>query len=673
MKLDYRPEIDGLRAIAVGAVIIYHAQINIFGQKLFQGGFIGVDIFFVISGYLITSIILKELIATKSFSFRYFYERRVRRILPVLLFVIFASLPLAWIYLLPDTFIDFSKSVLYSLGFSSNYYFWYSGQEYGAEKGIFIPFLHTWSLSVEEQFYIIFPVILLISFKYFKKYLIHILILCFFISLILAAWTSRNHASLSFYAFPTRAWELLAGSIMAYFEINFGKKKKHKILKFIMPSIGMILITHSLFFFSHKTFHPSYYTLSPIIGTCLIIWFSNKDEIITKLLSTRIFNGVGKISYSLYLWHYPLFAFAQMTEFAQGNTVNKILLAFTVLILSIFSYYFIEQPFRSKNKKPKLLLGTILVFILSLSFVNSSIIFKEGYKNRVPQIIQKDLNIKPWNLLKNSKGEDCFNNSRDCKFNTDSNKKIYIIGDSHIAAIMFDLKSRVVKKQYQFITKTFGGCLYFPEFDLITKKTKKINEKCNNEYFQNLKQILSKENNSIIIFGGRLPVYISKYHFNNKEGGVEAGKWDFEYVARGKYKNIQQSFKNEILKLAKKNEIILIYPIPEVGWKLRLKIWLERNNKFNENFEMNRITTSYKVYKERSESSFELLNSIKGINISRIYPHTLFCDTAVKDRCLTHDDEDIFYYDTDHLSSRGAELLNEMLIKEIEKIELKRK
>ena len=671
MKLNYRPEIDGLRAIAVGAVIIYHAQINIFGQKIFQGGFLGVDIFFVISGYLITSIILKELIATKSFSFSYFYARRIRRILPVLLFVMLVSLPLAWIYLLPDSFIDFSKSILYSLGFSSNYYFWYSGLEYGAEKGIFIPFLHTWSLSVEEQFYIFFPIILLITFKYFKEYLIHILILLFFISLILAIWMSSNHPSLSFYAFPTRAWELLAGSIMAYFEINFGQKKKHKALQLIMPSLGIILITHSIFFFNHKTFHPSYYTLSPIIGTCLIIWFADKKEIITKLLSTRIFNGVGKISYSLYLWHYPIFAFAQMTEFAQGNTLNKILIAFTVFILSIFSYYFIEQPYRNKNNKPKLLLSSILISILCLSLVNSNIILKEGYKTRVPHLIQKDLKIKPWKLLKNSQGEDCFNNSKDCKFNTDSNKKIYIIGDSHMAAIMFDLKNRVVKKNYQFITKTFGGCLYFPEFDLITTK-KKIDKNCNNEYFQNLRQILFKENNSIFIFGGRLPVYISKYHFNNKEGGIEAGKWDFDYVARGKYKNIQQSFKNEILKLANKNKVILIYPIPEVGWKLRLKIWLERNNKFKENFEMKRITTSYKVYKERSKSSFELLNSIKGKNIYRVYPHVLFCDTTISDRCLTHDDVNVFYYDTDHLSSRGSELLNEMIIKEIEKIELKR-
>ena len=173
MKLTYRPEIDGLRAIAVGAVILYHAQITIFGHQPFKGGFIGVDIFFVISGYLITSIILKELLTYGSFSFKHFYERRIRRILPALLFVMLVSLPFAWTYLMPLRFEDFSKSILYSLGFSSNFYFFYSGQQYGAESGLLKPFLHTWSLSVEEQYYILFPIVLLITFKYFRKYILN--------------------------------------------------------------------------------------------------------------------------------------------------------------------------------------------------------------------------------------------------------------------------------------------------------------------------------------------------------------------------------------------------------------------------------------------------------------------------------------------------------------------
>ena len=309
MKLTYRPEIDGLRAIAVGAVILYHAQITIFGYQPFKGGFIGVDIFFVISGYLITSIILKELIATGTFSFKYFYERRVRRILPALLVVMLASIPFAWNILLPNSFVDFSKSILYSLGFISNLYFHYSGQQYGDLSGLLKPFLHTWSLSVEEQFYILFPIVLLITFKYFRKNLIHILIVGFIISLVLADWGSKNYVSATFYFLHTRMWELLAGSILAYLEITLGHRNKNQQLNLILPSVGLFLIGHSILFFNDTMFHPSFYTLSSIIGVCLIIWSSDKNELVTKMLSSKLFVGIGLISYSLYLWHYPIFSF----------------------------------------------------------------------------------------------------------------------------------------------------------------------------------------------------------------------------------------------------------------------------------------------------------------------------------------------------------------------------
>ena len=171
MKVNYRKEIDGLRAVAVLAVIIYHSKINLLEYEIFKGGFIGVDIFFVISGYLITLIILKELNETGNFSLKKFYERRVRRILPALLVVVLASIPFGWMYILPSSFIEFSKSIIYSLGYSSNFYFWFSGQQYGADDGLLKPFLHTWSLSVEEQFYILFPLILMASYIFLKKYI----------------------------------------------------------------------------------------------------------------------------------------------------------------------------------------------------------------------------------------------------------------------------------------------------------------------------------------------------------------------------------------------------------------------------------------------------------------------------------------------------------------------
>ena len=676
MKLTYRPEIDGLRAISVSVVILYHAQITIMGHQPFKGGFIGVDIFFVISGYLITSIILKELLVTGSFSFKNFYQRRIRRILPALILVMLASLPFAWMYLLPSSFIDFSKSILYSLGFSSNFYFHYSGQEYEDISGLLKPFLHTWSLSVEEQFYLLFPVALLIIFKNLRKYLVHILIITLLISLFFTDWGSKNYPSASFYFPHTRLWELLAGSILAYFEILLGHRSKEKILNVLFPKIGLLLIVTTIIFFKLYFPHPSLHTLPAILGVCLIIWFSDKDEIVTKILSSKLFVGIGLISYSLYLWHYPIFAFARTTEFYQrADLLENLFLGILIYVLSIFSYYLIEKPARNKKNRFKIILNTILIATFVLIIANLSIIFNEGYKNRVPEILQKVSLKDPWNLLRNSKNQICYNNKSLCDFNTSSDKKIYLVGDSHAASIMYDIKDRIIKKKYQFITSTFSGCLYFPGFNLVNTKTDKIDENCNNRYFQKLKETLLKEKNSILVFGGRYQLYFSDYNlFDNQEGGLEGEQWGNSYISNGEYKTIQNSFKDEILELSNNNKIILVYPLPEVGWDPKQKIlsqWII--NKSLKDSEFKNINTSYQVFNNRTKSSFELLDSIKGDNIYRVYPHKLFCNTLITNRCITHDGKNIFYADSNHPSLKGAEMINNLIIKEIIKIELKSK
>ena len=674
MKLSYRPEIDGLRAIAVVAVILYHAKITILGIELFKGGFIGVDIFFVISGYLITSIILKELVTTGSFSFKNFYERRMRRILPALLLVMVISFPFAYLYLLPNSLIDFSKSILYSLGFSSNFYFWSSGQAYSAESSLLKPFLHTWSLSVEEQYYILFPVILIITFKYFRKYLIHTLILGFFVSLGLADWGSKNYASFNFYILPTRGWELLAGSILSYFEIVFGHRNKQKILNLTLPSIGLIIIGYSILFYDEKMYHPSFNSILPIIGVCFIIWFSDGNDLMTKILSSKLLVGIGLISYSLYLWHYPIFAFARVNYIFDENIYYKIIFVLLTIFLSIISYYLVERTFRNRKYNFKSLFYIILIFISFLIIINFTTILKEGYKNRVPEIFSKDLSSYTYDLLKKSFNKNCHQSTGGCSFNTKAKKKVYIIGDSHMAAIMFDLKHRLVEKNYQFITSTFNSCVYFPGFNLVDEKSHKIIENCNDDYFQKLKKILLNENNSILIFGGRFPVYLSNILFNNQEGGIEGGGLGQKYVSVGEYDTIQASFKNEILEISKKNKIILLYPIPEVGWHVPNKLLksIPRNLNLIEDFLIpnNYITTSYNVYKDRTKLTFKNLDSIEGDNIYRVYPHKLFCNTMVPDRCITHDNKNIFYIDDDHPSYKGAEMINNLIINEIKKIEL---
>ena len=682
MKISYRPEIDGLRAIAVGAVILYHSQITIFAFKPFKGGFIGVDIFFVISGYLITSIILKEVISTGSFSFKNFYERRVRRILPVLILVMLASLPFAWKYLLHNSFVDFSKSIIYSLGFISNLYFHYSGQLYGAENGLLKPFLHTWSLSVEEQFYVIFPIFLILTFKYLKKYLIHVLILGFLISLCFAEWTSRNYSSVSFYFIHTRMWELLAGSILAYFEIKIGHRNNHKNLSLILTTLGILLIGYSIIFFNDKIFHPSFLTLLPVIGVCLIIWFSNKDEIVTKILSTKLMVGIGLISYSLYLWHYPVFAFARENHFTEGSLYKKLLLAMIIIILSVISYHLVEKPFRNRKNKFQKIFFIVIIFYLILISFNFNVIFKNGFKNRFSHFFEGQLNeLESKEILKNFTNEDIYN--KNISFDIDQNKSnIFLIGDSHASTLSYGLWKNL-KKDYNLNFSIFSGCQLILNVNRVNKQSLK-SDRCTSKLQEERLQFINKTKNSIIILFGRLPLILNEERFNNFEYGFSEGKMD-DFLQNDdnsletkteRQAHIKVNYTSTIKEILKNNHnIILVYPMPEVGISVPKVI---KNNILNGNFSelfLNEklFTTSYKIYKERTKSSFKLLDSIKGKNIHRVYPHKLFCDTIIKDRCLTHDDKNIFYSDDDHPSLIGAKIINELILKEIKKIELKRK
>jgi peptidoglycan/LPS O-acetylase OafA/YrhL len=565
-------------------------------------------------------------------------------------------------FFLPGDFIDFSKSVLYSLGFSSNLYFWFSGLKYGAQSGL-NPFLHTWSLSVEEQFYLIFPVLLFFIYQYFKKYLIQILILGFIISLVLADWGSRNYPAFTFYILPTRGWELLSGSILAYFEIKLGRRSKSQTLNKILPSIGFFLIIYSISFFDDKMNHPSFYTLLPIIGVCLIIWFSNKDELITRILSSKLLVGIGLISYSLYLWHYPFVIFDSLTEFTTNSNLRKILLGIIILLLSITSYFFIEIPARKKIYKFKIILTFILISIFICFIFNFKVIINDGYKNRLPKILQEN--------IVNKYSRNLFGSDNDF---IDLKKKVYLIGDSHMGFIGGDLVDSLFKKNYKTISFVEGGCLFFPGFNQYNVKTNRVNDKCNDNYFAKIEKTLSQETDAIFIFGGRFPIYLTNYYFDNQEGGLEneGSKFEHQYISNGNYINIQDSFKTEILKKAQRNKIILIYPIPEVGWDPNRKIYLQylnRNNKFSNDFNLKYITTSYEVYKSRTRSSFALLDSIVGQNIYRVYPHEVLCNNLIKNRCSTHDDKDIFYADDDHLSLKGSKMINQLIINEIEKIE----
>jgi peptidoglycan/LPS O-acetylase OafA/YrhL len=674
MKISYRPEIDGMRAVSILAVIIYHARIYISGEPFLKGGFLGVDIFFIVSGYLIASILIKEKNLNGNISIKNFFIRRARRILPLLFFVAIITLFLGYFFLLPPSLIDNTKTILSSIFFFSNYFLFITGQEYGAESGLLIPFLHTWSLSIEEQFYIFFPFFIFFINGSKKRIILTICIIC--LSIIFSHLLSSAIPQFNFYNTISRIWEFLLGALAAelYLKNKIKNFNKSYPAEFITLASSITILIYFIFF-SEDISHPSFYTLPFCLAVISIILFVNKKNLTFKLLSSNILVKIGLISYSLYLFHYVVFSYSRIIDYTKGDIVKKIFLALIVFLLSVLSYYVIEKPFRDKKIISNKKLASYLIFFL-LIIVLTSIFYltNNGFEKRLPNILKNTNQEKTWLLLKDKNNKICYNRTPNkktnefCIFNSiDSSKtKVFLIGDSVMASLSYSLKDHIIKRNFEFIPITAGGCIYLPNFNTINLQTNKIIEHCNAEYQNKIRDLLLSNPNSIIIFGGEYPVYLSGEFFDNEEGGKRGDKWNLKLKHFLNIVSIEEGIKESITELSINNKIILVYPIPQVGFDPKKRIFsYYKLNTDNNNYQ---ITTKYEAYKKFNSKTFKTLDNISNENIYRIYPHKLFCDNQIPNKCIVNDKADIFYYDDHHPSLKGSEIINELIIKKIDEI-----
>lgn len=456
MTPKYRPDIDGLRAVAVLSVLFFHS-----GFEAFSGGYVGVDIFFVISGFLITTIIVRE-IGSNKFSITTFYERRFRRILPAVITVVAVSLLIAHFLLDSKEYKNLAYSSIANNLFMSNIYF-YTQTGYFDGPSELKPLLHTWSLSVEEQYYVFFPLLLLLVAKFGGKKYLHFLIPIFFLSFGASILGMDLDKSAVFYMLPTRAWELLLGSLLAIVAlpriINVAALN-------VISALGLLMMLYSIFVFTRETPFPSGYAAIPAFGAALVIYAGSSGTIMAnQFLAIRPLVFVGLISYSLYLWHWPLIVFAKLLKVVGLTTVEQFLLLVVIFILSVLSWYFVETPFRKKKLLPDkrfMFIGSFLATVV-LILASLSVLYTDGYPGRYnfEQSMDVLAGDREWNHWRECEDLEMqlAENKDLCTIGKEGGKASFIFwGDSHARALASAVHASATRNGVTGVVASHSAC-----------------------------------------------------------------------------------------------------------------------------------------------------------------------------------------------------------------------
>ena len=646
-NFDYRKEIDGLRALAVIPVIFFHLETD-----LMPNGFLGVDIFFVISGFLITSLIKNELDNDK-FSITSFYTRRARRILPALFLISFICIPISFLVMYPQQLLDFAQSLVSLIFFSSNYLFWWESNYFDLtinEK----PLIHTWSLSIEEQFYLLFPIFMITILS--KK---NRLIIC--LAVIFLSFNFINLLSLSkysdiatqpkfeFYMLFTRAWELLFGSIVAF----LSEKKFNNLFISILSFVLLICLLLNQ---SNSEDHIKIKIFLTVLSTSLLILFTNGPNFIKKFLSFNIFTSIGLISYSTYLWHMPIFAFAKIVFFQYTNFYLLSVLLISPFILGFFTWKYIENPFRDYDKiNNKLFYTTVIALAIIILIFGLLGHYSKGFPSRLSE--------KSFSLLETGKSSPkitkCMSSNRNyieprdaCKYFNDKTK-FATFGDSHVNEISYSLAEELQKKNIGISHHSFTGCMP------ILRNFNDNLSTCQ-EWVKNTVKFI-KENDDIeyVVINFRYSYYLNGEHRNKNKTESRVFKSNLKYSEKKKI--IFDSLDFIVSELSNKKKIFIVLPFPELDLDVRKLVF--SNDLKNKNINKTYGTNLRKYYKRNSDIMKWFTSKEFPHNFYLIDPKQFLCNET---DCFIVNNNKLLYYDDDHLSLNGTNLLAKIILKKID-------
>ncbi|AGQ92420.1 hypothetical protein M634_13025 [Vibrio parahaemolyticus O1:Kuk str. FDA_R31] len=648
--MTFRYDINGLRAIAVIAVVLFH-----FNPDWLPGGFAGVDVFFVISGFLMTGIIFKGF-DNEDFKLFKFYVARANRIIPALAFLCLTLLIFGWFYLSPTDYIQLGKHVATSASFLSNFLYWqesgYFAQE-SHEKWL----LHTWSLSVEWQFYVVYPVALLILKRFTSTATLKRLVLIgTVVGFVYSVIATQKWPEAAYYLLPTRAWEMMAGGVAYLYPWSLQDKNK-KVVEFL----GLALILFSVIFMSKHTLWPGHMALLPVLGSYLVIISNRQGSVFTSNIACQY---IGKWSYSIYLWHWPIVVLLSLKlKFANSELLGVII----SIYLGYLSHRYIEsikfQSYKNWLDVPKV---KPIVFALVIATLGSSLYIKNGVTERFESDMFLGLSNSFGLVVNDVKCHNSKSVQKSCHGGASDEKNILLLGDSHAGTIARQLYDVSLKKGYSYRQFTHGGCT---EINSITRLNEgrfgtEEDKRCSVVSDQIASYLENPQSpRYTIVYMARLPLYLSGERFDNGLGGKE-GKpkaWVESNTDDSPNEAISSKL-NYWLSLGHK--LVLVYPVPEVGWDVTKFAFVNDLEPiiFADNIN-SEIATPYSLFKERSDSSYSVLNEVKGESVFRVYPEKLLC--TPEKGCLANSNTEFYYFDDDHLSTHGAKLVVNAIAKHI--------